>query len=556
MASDLPVWAGSGDADALTRLLALRSERDWLDYKRQCDLSSARGAVEFAKDAGAMMLAGGYILVGADDQGQPAGDVEHLGLFDPATLHAKLARYLPEPFEIRATTHQYQGQSYALLYVVPHPDGFAIFERDGTYQDGKSHVTAFRAGEVFARHGTRSERWDQRDVAVIKHRLRAAADRGRDQETEALELLQSVPDQLGGSGLWLAVAAVPEYPMTDAPMISPDAAQQFLRDWQLAQAPIEGFAQGTATYRQPGGVVITNQAAIADRPHWWRLALSDAGRAVGAYVLAHRVAANPLTDGTQWYGLPEIVSDGQTIPVRRDEVEIRLLTLVDILSAHPAALGAGGSMVITATLLAPQNDAWTRVALLNEQIDDGGGQRLGWHLAGTRAQQPFGNAVGVPVPQRARLADLRDPVIRLQTTYRLAADLLAIFGIDSPSMLRDDGTLHPGGTATDRQQIVYQHARHLGLPVDDVSPANSGNDMKMLYGRRETSCGKAGRKVRGNRHDFAVQAQGVARPLCRSGRKRTHYSIVTGLTRSPAAIECSCGSVRHTIEDPGPAARG
>jgi hypothetical protein len=43
-----------------------------------------------------------------------AGDVEHLDLFDPATLHAKLARYLPKPFEIRAATHHYQGQSYAL----------------------------------------------------------------------------------------------------------------------------------------------------------------------------------------------------------------------------------------------------------------------------------------------------------------------------------------------------------------------------------------------------------------------------------------------------------
>jgi hypothetical protein len=84
--SDLTAWAGSVDASALARLLALQNEHEWLDYKRQCDLSSTRGLAEFAKDVGAMMITGGHILVGAGDNGQPAGEVEHLDLFDPATL--------------------------------------------------------------------------------------------------------------------------------------------------------------------------------------------------------------------------------------------------------------------------------------------------------------------------------------------------------------------------------------------------------------------------------------------------------------------------------------
>ena len=444
--SDLPAWAGSVDTDALRRLLALRSERDWLDYKRQCDLSSTRGLVEFAKDVGAMMTTGGYILVGAGDHGQPTGDVEHLDLFDPATLYAKLAKYLPEPFEIRAATHPHRGQSYSLVYVVPHADGFAIFERDGTYQDGKSQAIVFRAGEVFARHGTRSERWNQGDIAVIKQRLRADADRGRDQEGEALKLLQGIPAQLGGSGLWLAMAVVPEHRLADAAMVSPDAAQQFLHDWQFAQAPVDGFSLGSATYRQPGSVVITNQAAIADPPHWWRLALHDAGEAVGAYVLAHQVAANPLTDDKQWYGLPQIMSDGQTIPARRDEVEIRLLTLLDVLTAHAANVGAGGRALIMAMLLGPRSDVWTRIALLKELVDNSG-QRQGWHPASARAQRSIKDAVMVPVVQRVRLADMRDPTMRMGAAHHLAADLLAIFGVDQPSMLTAEGALDPYGVA-------------------------------------------------------------------------------------------------------------
>ncbi len=469
MTSNLPAWAGSVDADALARLLALYSEQDWLDYKRQCDISSTRGLVEFAKDAGAMMITGGYILVGADDNGQPTGDVEHPGLFDPATLHAKLAKYLPKPFEIRSASHSYQGQSYALIYVVPHLDGFCVFECDGAYWDGKSQIVIFRAGDVFARHGTRSERWNQRDITMIKQRLQTDADRGRDQQAEASNLLHGIPQQLGGSGLWLGMAVVPEHRLTDVAMINPDTAQQFLQDWQFAQAPIDGFSLGSATYRQPGGVVITNQAANADPPHWWRLALYDAGDAAGAYVLAHQVAANPLTDDKQWYGLPQIISDGQTIPARRDEVEIRLLTLLDILTAHAANVGAGGSALVTAMLLGPHTDAWARIALLSELVDDSG-QRQGWHLASTRAQQSVNDAVMVPIVHRVHLADMRDTTMRLRTAHRLAADLLAIFGIDQPAMLRPEGTLDPYGSATDHQQIVYQHARHLGLPVDPVSP--------------------------------------------------------------------------------------
>jgi len=257
--------------------------------------------------------------------------------------------------------------------------------------------------------------------------------------------------------------------VTDAPMISPDVAQQFLQDWQFAQAPIDGFNLGSATYRQRGGVVITSQAAISEPPYWWRLALHDAGPAVGAYVLAHEVAGNPLTEDKRWYGLPSGVCDGQTIPARRDEVEIRIVTLLDVLTAHAARAGAGGRARVMVMLLAPRSDTWSRIALLKQLIDDSE-QRQGWRLASARAHQPVGEAVVVPIEYQVRLADMRDPTARLNAAYRLAAELLAIFGVDKPAMLTADGTLDPDGAATDHDQIVYQHARHIGLPVPPISP--------------------------------------------------------------------------------------
>jgi hypothetical protein len=81
--------------------LAIGGERDRLDYKQQRDLSNTRGEVELAKDSGAMMIHGGYALVGADDAG-PSDDVNHLKLFDPAALHDKLGKHFPVRSEIRA----------------------------------------------------------------------------------------------------------------------------------------------------------------------------------------------------------------------------------------------------------------------------------------------------------------------------------------------------------------------------------------------------------------------------------------------------------------------
>lgn len=40
--------------------------------------------------------------------------------------------------------------------------------------------------------------------------------------------------------------------------------------------------------------MITSQAAHRDPPHWWRLALQDAGQAAGAHVLAHDIARDPI----------------------------------------------------------------------------------------------------------------------------------------------------------------------------------------------------------------------------------------------------------------------
>lgn len=465
MTNGLPAWAGSVDAEALAQLLALGGERDWLDYKRQCDLSETRDVVEIVKDMGAMMMTGGYLIIGADDQGEPSGEPEHLDLFDTAKLHAKVAKYISGPFELRAGIHQHQGQSFALIYVAPHPDGFCVFTTSGNYTEpGKGQRQAFKAGEVYVRHGTSSQPWNQHDIAAIKQRLAADADRGRDQAAEALELLSNLSPQLGDSGLWLAVAVVPQYQPLQPTRISPDAAQTFVRDWSSASVPIDHFGSGTPPYRQPGGAVLAAQA-------FWHLILGDTGTAVGARCLAYEVAANPVSQDRRWRGLPPNIGDGLTFPIRRDELEYQLEALVDLLTAHALNVGAGGRVVITAELATPHPSPKQRVALLNELVDDAQ-EPIGWQPAGPRAVPVLSSVVERPMAISVALADMRDARARLQATYHLAAELLALFAIEEPTLLKADGTLDPYGAAVDRQQMLYQHANHLGLPVPSISPAD------------------------------------------------------------------------------------
>ena len=93
----------------------------------------------------------------------------HVRRFDQANLQSKLRRYLPHSVELRSASHEVDGQTLVVVYVAPHPDGFVVFEADGTYSgpDGRERFE-FRAGEVFFRHGSASERWRQSDIATVR----------------------------------------------------------------------------------------------------------------------------------------------------------------------------------------------------------------------------------------------------------------------------------------------------------------------------------------------------------------------------------------------------
>lgn len=161
----MPVVEPVVTEEKLRQLLDEQHESESLDYKAKLCLSDARHLVEFAKDVAAMQIDGGFIVIGADDNGNPTGQVtpEDAKLLDESRARPKLARFLPEPFEIRCAQHTINGNLIVLVYVGPKPMGLCIFKAAGNYPGG----TAFRAGDVFARHGTSSEPWRQSDIEKI-----------------------------------------------------------------------------------------------------------------------------------------------------------------------------------------------------------------------------------------------------------------------------------------------------------------------------------------------------------------------------------------------------
>jgi len=160
------------DDEKLAELLAHGTEYPDLDLKQKVDPTTTEGLVELALDVGAMQVGGGYILAGFDGQRRPVDDLQDVDprSFDEARLRPRLLKYLPEPLDLLTRVIERDGHRAVLIYVGRHPSGCAIFRADGQYKKGGELVVRFRAGEVFWRNGTSSERISQQGFEEIMER--------------------------------------------------------------------------------------------------------------------------------------------------------------------------------------------------------------------------------------------------------------------------------------------------------------------------------------------------------------------------------------------------
>ena len=159
--------------EKLRQLLDEQAESASLDYKSECDLREKADVVEFAKDIGAMQIDGGFLVIGADNRGRPTNKVTsgHAKLFDEAALRAKLRKWIPDQVDLMSAVHEIEGSPIVLVFVGANREGLAVFAADGQYVVEGRQVTVFRKGDVFARHGTASEPWNQGDIARVFERI-------------------------------------------------------------------------------------------------------------------------------------------------------------------------------------------------------------------------------------------------------------------------------------------------------------------------------------------------------------------------------------------------
>jgi hypothetical protein len=141
--------------EKLHELLREANESSALDYKATLDLSHSDEVVELVKDLAAMRAEplGGYVVVGADDQGKPTdglADARKAKFFDEATLRSKVQKYLTEPLNLMSGVHTVDGHTCAVVYIGPASRGFEVLRVEGV-SGGKP---LFRPGEVFVRRGT------------------------------------------------------------------------------------------------------------------------------------------------------------------------------------------------------------------------------------------------------------------------------------------------------------------------------------------------------------------------------------------------------------------
>lgn len=175
---------GRVDEEKMYELLSVGTETDALDYKATLDLGRSAGEkqkIEFIKDCLAMMNlpTGGYLVIGVDGQGAPAGKVAPIdgSHFDSASLTQRVGGYVDCPVDIVAAVHRHSdGRDVAVVYVRPVKSGLpAITNRAGTYRaESGSTVPVFREGEIFVREGSVNARLSHRLWPLVLDRYRAS----------------------------------------------------------------------------------------------------------------------------------------------------------------------------------------------------------------------------------------------------------------------------------------------------------------------------------------------------------------------------------------------
>lgn len=175
------------------------SEPDWLEWKREADLSDRRWHALIAKCiAGfanrdpvvAKQWAGGcsYMVVGAEP-GNESGVIP----VDNANLHAGVSRFVRQTVRWNPQYVQYEGKQVLVITVEPPEFGDQIVAMLTSYQSSERGSSVCREGDVFIRRQGRTDHAVQEDFDMLVHRCAQGAERASGISVQALDTATAVP---------------------------------------------------------------------------------------------------------------------------------------------------------------------------------------------------------------------------------------------------------------------------------------------------------------------------------------------------------------------------
>lgn len=209
-----PVLIPVGDMsdDSLKNWLEYGHEDERLDYKEHLEFEKerARGSkVELVRDLVSIgNTHGGYVIVGVKDEKNgkftQVGTTEDvLRLYTSENIGNWMSSYVDGQPEIHVKPACFYKRDYLFIFIkksnVP-----LVFRKDGTYRDsdGKECVN-FRSGDIYVRHGSKSERAMHQDIGKlllqVREDERRAVFAAKQRHQDVLDRLDSMVELMGGT---------------------------------------------------------------------------------------------------------------------------------------------------------------------------------------------------------------------------------------------------------------------------------------------------------------------------------------------------------------------
>ncbi|MBX7259947.1 MAG: putative DNA binding domain-containing protein [Candidatus Hydrogenedentes bacterium] len=146
--------------DIIQRALSVDRESAEVDFKQAFDVNSTGSWCEIVKDIVAMANSGGgVVILGLCDDGSPSPqDCSQALKIDPAVVADKVRKYTgPHQLDLKLTVVRKQESEVVAIAIggVRHP---LVFQNVGTYEvESGRQKTAFSVGQIYFRHGAKSE---------------------------------------------------------------------------------------------------------------------------------------------------------------------------------------------------------------------------------------------------------------------------------------------------------------------------------------------------------------------------------------------------------------